>query len=123
MGERDAETPFTEKDRARLACPRCGAWLRPHVLWFDECYDEENYSMDSVLAATAAADLLLVVGTSGATTLPMHMARIAFATGAAIVDVNPERNPFADLAAVSRRGYHARGSACEQLPAIVAALA
>jgi NAD-dependent deacetylase len=123
MGARDTTTRLTDIDRARLTCPRCGGWLRPHVLWFDECYDEENYSMDSVLAAMAAADLLLVVGTSGATSLPTHMGRIAFANGAALVDVNPERNPFADLAAISQRGFFARGSACERLPAIVAALA
>jgi NAD-dependent deacetylase len=123
MGVRDATTPFTEQDRARLTCPSCGGWLRPHVLWFDECYDEENYSLESVLAAAAAADLLLVVGTSGATNLPMQVGRIAFARGAALVDVNPERNPFADLATRSDRGFFARGSACDRLPAIVAALA
>ena len=37
-----------------------------HVLWFDECYDEQHFYFESSLQAAAAADLLLIVGTSGA---------------------------------------------------------
>ncbi len=115
--------PLTPAEKAALTCPRCGGWLRPHVLWFDECYDEEHYRMDSALRAAKDADLLLVVGTSGATNLPMQIGRLAFQRGAALVDVNPEANPFADLAERSERGFFARGSACDRLPEIVRALA
>src|SRR5512143_3968163 len=76
MGVREAATPFTPADRARLSCSRCGGWLRPHVLWFDEYYDEENYRMDSALGAAGAEDLLLVVGRSGAATLPSQIGDI-----------------------------------------------
>src|SRR5512133_1871608 len=116
------EHPLGDAERDALSCPRCEGWLRPHVLWFDEYYDEEHYRMESALRAAGAADLLLVVGTSGATNLPMQIGRIAFLRGAALVDVNPEENPFAELAARSERGFFARGSACERLPEIVAAL-
>ncbi len=122
MGPRDAATPLTREDREKLSCPRCGGWLRPHVLWFDEFYDEENYRMDSALRAAAAADLLLVVGTSGATNLPMQIGQLVFQRGAALVDVNPEDNPFAALAGRSERGFFAQGSACARLPEIVKAL-
>jgi NAD-dependent deacetylase len=122
LSARRKDDPFTSADRERLTCGPCGSWLRPHVLWFDEYYDEPYYRMDSTLRAAAAADLLLVVGTSGATNLPMQVGRIAFSRGAALVDVNPEPNPFAELAERSERGYFARGSACERLPAIVEAL-
>lgn len=122
FGPRGKDDRITAEDRARLTCPRCGGWLRPHVLWFDEYYDEENYRMDSALAATQAADLLLVVGTSGATNLPMQIGQLAFLNGAALVDVNPEENPFAELATRSKRGFFARGSASERLPEIVARL-
>ena len=116
------DAPLTAAERKALTCPRCGAWLRPHVLWFDECYDEENYRMDSALRAAGAADLLLVVGTSGATNLPMQIGQLVYRRGAALVDVNPEENPFAALAARSPNGFFARGSACERLPGIAAAL-
>ncbi len=114
--------PLTDAERAALACPRCGGWLRPHVLWFDEFYDEEHYRMDSALRAAGAADLLLVVGTSGATNLPMQIGQLAFRRGAALVDVNPQENPFAELAGLAPRGFFARGSAATRLPSIVAAL-
>jgi NAD-dependent deacetylase len=113
---------LTAAERAALTCPRCGGWLRPHVLWFDEYYDEENYRMDSALGAANAADLLLVVGTSGATNLPMQIGQVVYRRGVALVDVNPEANPFATLAQRSPNGFFARGSACERLPEIVRAL-
>jgi NAD-dependent deacetylase len=122
VGVRSKDAPLPEAQRAKLTCPRCGGWLRPHVLWFDEYYDEENYRMDSALRAAGAADLLLVVGTSGATNLPMEIGRLVFHRGAALVDVNPEENPFAELARAASRGFFARGSACERLPAIARAL-
>ncbi len=122
MGVREAATPFTPADRARLSCSRCGGWLRPHVLWFDEYYDEENYRMRTALRVASRSELLLVVGTSGATNLPMQIGEIAFRRGVAIVDVNPEENPFSELCQAAPTGFFARGSACERLPEIVAAL-
>ncbi len=113
---------LTPAEREALTCPRCRGWLRPHVLWFDESYDEEHYRMDSALRAAGAADLLLIVGTSGATNLPMQIGELVYRRGAALVDVNPEENPFAELAAGARSGFFARGAACERLPEIVRAL-
>jgi NAD-dependent protein deacetylase/lipoamidase len=122
LGRRDAEAPLAPEERAKLTCRRCGAWLRPHVLWFDEYYDEENYRMDTALRAASRADLLVVVGTSGATNLPMQIGEIAWRRGIAMVDVNPEANPFSELCERSPRGFFARGTACAQLPGIALAL-
>jgi NAD-dependent deacetylase len=122
MGARDAATAFTAGDRETLSCPRCGGWLRPHVLWFDECYDEARYRMQSSLRAAGRADLLLVVGTSGATNLPAQIGDLAWRRGIAFVDVNPEDNPFAARARTLRRGFAVRGTACQHLPGIVAEL-
>jgi NAD-dependent deacetylase len=122
LGARNGQAPLTPEERQKLTCPRCGGWLRPHVLWFDEYYDEENYRMDTALRAAGRADLLLVVGTSGATNLPMQIGQLSYRRGIAMVDVNPEENPFSELCEASPRGYFARGSAVERLPEIVAAL-
>jgi NAD-dependent deacetylase len=59
---------LTTDERRALTCARCGAWLRPHVLWFDEFYDEPLFRVDSALRAAAVTSLLVTVGTSGATT-------------------------------------------------------
>jgi len=122
LGVREAHTPLSSADRERLTCPKCGNWLRPHVLWFDEYYDEENYRFESTMRAAGDADLLLVVGTSGATNLPMQVGQTCFANGAALVDVNPEENPFSELAERSPSGFFARGTATARLPEIVRAL-
>ena len=116
------DAPLPPSVRAALTCPRCGGWLRPHVLWFDECYDDENYGMSRALEAGAGAALLLVVGTSGATNLPMQIGRAAARRGVALVDVNPASNPFSELAERSPRGCSVRSTASEALPALVAAL-
>ena len=113
------DTKLYSESWEQLKCKKCGAWLRPHVLWFDEYYDEVNYRADSAIRAAARADLLLVVGTSGATNLPMQIGTLCVRQGAAIVNVNRELNPFASIAARAERGYVVRGSACDNLPQIV----
>ena len=114
---------FPPQLREQLTCQQCGDWLRPHVLWFDEYYDENNYRADSALGAAGQADLLLVVGTSGATNLPMQIGTLCLRRGAAIIDVNPEPNPFAAIAERAERGLTLRLSACDGVPQIVDALA
>jgi NAD-dependent deacetylase len=95
-------------------CPRCGGRARPHVLWFDESYDEERYHLDSVRALAAEAELLIVVGTSAQTNLPWQVVRLAKHAGASIIDVNVEDNPFGELADVT-----VRAPATEAIPAII----
>jgi len=108
-----------DEHHRHLTCPHCGAWMRPHVLWFDECYDEEYYRLESTLQAAMTASLLLVVGTSGATNLPMHVGSVVLESGGAIVDINPQDNPFSEMAGRSKRGCRVRGTAVKCLPEIV----
>jgi NAD-dependent deacetylase len=101
---------------------QCRGWARPHVLWFDECYDERTFRFESSLRAAAAAEILLVVGTSGATNLPMQVGVMALQRGATIVDINPEPNPFSELAAEAEQGFYLQGPSGAFLPLIVEAL-
>ena len=43
-----------------LSCPDCAALARPHVLWFDECYDEHYFKFESsmTVAGKTVADNL-----------------------------------------------------------------
>jgi NAD-dependent deacetylase len=115
------DDPLTDADREALKCPRCGGLGRPHVLWFDECYDEEHYRFNSSIQAAVDADMLLIVGTSGATNLPMQVGAIAARSGALLVDVNPDPNPFSALAEQSG-GFFCQGPSGAVLPAIADAL-
>jgi NAD-dependent deacetylase len=113
------DAPLAPEAKALLTCRRCGAWMRPHVLWFDECYDEENYRIESAVRAGREAELLLVVGTSGATTGPNLVVDAGLRAGAALVDVNPERDPFAERAERQDRGAWVRSASVAALPGLV----
>ena len=90
---------FHQDWRQPLSCDRCRTWMRPHVLWFDECYDENHYRIDSTVKAMNEADALVVIGTTGATSLPAHMLQMAQSRGVPMYDINPDDNPFARVAA------------------------
>lgn len=115
------DDPLPEHELALLRCPKCGGRARPHVLWFDEYYDEELFKAESAMAAAADAALLVVVGTAGATNLPQQIARRVARAGRPIIDINTDDNPFAELAA-STGGHALRGSACALLPELAAAV-
>lgn len=122
LAVKDESRPLPEEVLARLRCPRCGAWTRPHVLLFDECYDEEHFFYDSALRTTASANLFIVIGTTGATTLPMLLLDKAMRVGATVIDVNPDDNVFGQAARRSSHGFACRGPATDWVPKIVSAL-
>ncbi len=105
----------------KLRCPKCDSPARPHVLWFDEVYDEKFYRFESSLQIAAETDLLLVVGTSGATTLPNHIVRLVVQKGGMVFDINLDANPFGELA-VSYGGVALIGPSGELLPELISAL-
>jgi NAD-dependent deacetylase len=112
---------LTDDDRRNLRCPACGGWSRPHVLWFDEVYNEEHFRFASSLRVAAETDLLLIVGTAGATNLPNQVAWEVHRRGKTIVDVNIEENPFSRLA-MSGKGFFVRAPAASALPVITGKL-
>ena len=113
--------PVAAEHKALLVCPRCGGMARPHVLWFDESYDEERFFLETSRRVAAAARVLVVAGTSAQTNLPWQVVTLAARAGAVIVDINVEDNPFAEIA-VQTPGGALRGSAATLLPQIVDAL-
>jgi NAD-dependent deacetylase len=105
-------------ERALLRCPRCQSRTRPHVLWFDECYDEERFRFQSSIAAATAARLLVVVGTAGQTNLPMQVGALVARRGAPMLVVNPEPSPFTELAAANPQGLYLEGAAGSLVPPV-----
>jgi len=113
---------FTDEARALLSCCDGGRLSRPHVLWFDECYDEALFRFESSIRAATSASLLIVVGTSGSTNLPMQVGAIVARRGAPMVVVNQDPSPFSRFAEESGRGVFVQGQATEILPGIVEVL-
>jgi NAD-dependent protein deacetylase/lipoamidase len=96
-------------------CPRCGGWLRPDVVWFNE-----NLPPDEFARAAEAArrcDVFLSVGTSAlvypAAALPLD----AQAAGALLVEINPNPTPLTPKA-----DFFLQGPSGKVLPALVRAI-
>jgi NAD-dependent deacetylase len=95
-------------------CPRCGAWLRPAVVWFGEMLDPT--ALDEAAAAAEHCDVMLVVGTSGLVYPAAGLPASARRAGAVVITVNPEPTDLDDLAAI-----RIRGRAAEVLPRLLEA--
>jgi len=110
---------LTNTERKLLVCPDCGKRARPHVLWFDEIYNEHFYRYHSSLKVAAETELLIIVGTSGATSLPNQIVWEVKNRDGIIVDINIAENPFANLALKSRRGFFIQAPSGDALPRIL----
>lgn len=118
----EKDTPFDAVTRKLLACCEGGSLARPHVLWFDESYDEPLFRFESSIRAASTASLLVVVGTSGQTSLPFQIVSIAARRGIPLVVVNADESPFSEAAERSKNGVFVRGAAGDHVPAIVGRL-
>ena len=118
IGEVERGTVVASEAMALLRCPRCQERARPHVLWFDETYDEEWFRFESSIRDAAAAALILIVGTSASTTLPWHVVQLGAQVGACLIDINIADNPFGEIAEKVPGGMVVRSKAGDVLPAI-----
>lgn len=88
------DAPVREADVAggRLPHCRCGALLRPNVVWFGEYLNHRHLEeIQEFLASTRAGEaLLLIVGTSGQVSSGYGITTLARAAGFRIVEINPE---------------------------------
>jgi NAD-dependent deacetylase len=113
--------PLTDELWALLRDDR-GRPTRPHILWFDEYYDERLYRAESALQAARECELVVVIGTSGAAAIPWHATAEALNHGASLLVIDPEQGPFAEHVLqpkMAQRGLWLRGGAVEWVPALV----
>jgi len=90
---------------------KCGALLRPDVVWFGEPLPEE--ALRAAFGKARKCDLMLVVGTSAvvqpAGLIPLEAAR----SGAFVVEINPEATAISNLVGASI--FEASGTALPRL--------
>ena len=91
LAELPLEDPFVGGDPDFLRCTECGALARPHVLWFDECYNEHQYRASSVEAFAKEADAVLVVGTALETAMAASFVQDSLRKGLLVVECNLEQ--------------------------------
>lgn len=115
---KDINEDLSERDIELLKCKECGGWMRPNILWFDERYDEKTNKKFSSLKIAKNSGILFIVGTSGATNLPMAIAETTLKYGGTIVDINTEDNLFTTLIKDKKNKISIRETSTTALKAI-----
>ena len=114
----DRDTPITTRDTELLKCPVCEGDSRPHVLWFDEFYNDYHFYLSSVLKIAKETGLLFIVGTSGATNLPQQIVETTIQRQGVVIDINPNENRFTASLERLKNGYRIEANSSEALVAI-----
>jgi NAD-dependent deacetylase len=91
---------------------RCGALLRPAVVWFGEALPEDAWGR--ALEAAAQAQVFLVIGTSATVYPAAGLVQVARKAGARVAVVNPDPTPVDQLAE-----WVLRGAAGDILPRLL----
>lgn len=82
-------------------CPRCGAYLRPDVIWFGEMLPATR--LEAAFSEAERCDLFFSIGTSTQVQPAASLPRIAADRGIPVIEINPEPTPLSDRATVSVR--------------------
>lgn len=111
-GRRDAADPHrVEDESAALPRCRCGALMRPDVVWFGEPLDPEV--MNTAWTIVEKADAVIVVGTSAVVFPVAALPDVARARNVPIVEINIEDTPL-----TARATHRIRATAATALPAL-----
>lgn len=110
---RDDDSEIDASSTATLPhCARCGALLRPDIVWFGEPLDDNVLS--EAIERARAADVCLVVGTSAVVQPAASLAMVTKRAGGEVIEVNPESTPLTPFADAS-----IRGTAADVLPRLL----
>lgn len=96
-------------------CPRCGAHLRPDVVWFHEPLPVK--ALELAFQAATDCDVFLSIGTSTIVYPAAQLPFDALEAGATVIEINPDRTPLTD-----RAHFALSGPAGQILPPWVNAL-
>ncbi len=117
----DLEAFLADPTEAKLPrCPRCGAILRQHVLWFDEYYQgHDDYQWPRVQAAADAMDLVLFVGTSFAVGVTDMFVQRASMNRVPIYSIDPRgaKPPHPGIQVLAEKAEELLPAVCERLGA------
>lgn len=111
----DVESFTWDRENGPPACPHCGAWVRPNVVWFGEMLPTDN--LERAKQLSTACDVMIVVGTSGLVTPAATMPTYAKHGGAKVIEVNPDYSMITRIADVKLEGPSG-----EMLPPVIEAL-
>ncbi len=91
-----------EGQEGLVTCDLCGGHMRPNVIWFGENLDVDL--LEEAYAASAAADLLIVAGTSNVVQPAASLAYAALGNGGYVLEVNLDPTPLTGEASATVLG-------------------
>jgi NAD-dependent deacetylase len=106
---------WARTDDVPPCCPRCGAYLRPAVVWFGELLPPA--ALEAAVQAANTCDVFLSIGTSGFVEPAASLACVALQHSALVIEVNPTNTLL-----TARATFALRGTSGEILPALVKAV-
>lgn len=93
-------------------CPKCGAKLRPDVVWFGEMLPRE--ALETALQATRDCRIFFSIGTSSLVQPAANLALVAKQNGASLVEINTKVTPLTTMV-----DFFFNGKSGEILPELV----
>lgn len=96
------DPPYRPPEPGELPRCACGSLLRPDVVWFGESLDADVLSR--AIEEAEAADVMLVIGTSGLVYPAAALPDLARSNGATIIEINIETTPLSESADIVLRG-------------------
>ena len=93
-------------------CEECGAPMKPHVMYFDETYNEHYYRAETIQDYVANTDIMILVGTAIETSMCKRLVVNTLEKEIPIIEINME--------SAINRGHNLQilGKAEENLPAL-----
>lgn len=83
---------WEETDKLPPLCPKCGSWVRPDIVWFEEMLNTEQ--IEKAWDASKQCHVFLSVGTSSVVYPAAALPEIALEDGAILVEINPNETPL-----------------------------
>jgi len=93
-------------------CPKCGANLRPDVVWFGEILPRE--ALETAMRAARECQIFFSIGTSSLVQPAANLPLVAKQNGARLVEVNTEATPLTEMV-----DFFLQGRSGEILPELV----
>jgi NAD-dependent deacetylase len=80
-------------------CPRCGARMRPGVVWFGEGLNPREVARVDTYVRARPCSTVIVVGTTVAFDYIVHWTRLATGRGGRLIEINPDDSFLSPLGA------------------------
>jgi len=71
-------------------CSKCGKIMKPHCMFFDECYSEKFYRKETIDSYLELADCCIVVGTALQTNFALRIVNSFLKKELPVIEINLE---------------------------------